>query len=507
MDLRLAFWCAVLLVLVSAKAYGQPWPPLDEPADVESTGAADVAVIVAVEDYVFMPDVPGARTNARDWESFLREGLGVSTVLTLVNEQGVREEMLEAAARAVGQAQEGSTLWFVFIGHGAPAADGSDGYLVGADSQQNPRSIESRGVLRRELLATLEAGPQKRTVVLFDACFSGQTASGQPLAEGIQPAVPVTAVATASIGTVVLAAAQSDEHAGSLPGVNRPAFSYLTLGALRGWADDGDGNVTAAEAVEFARRELLAVPGRRQTPQVFGLENAVLTTGVSEKRPRAGVTEETVEVPVVTTKREPAVDDLYRSPLYARLGVGIAGEVAYERSTLAIEGGAGFRLTDWHSKPHVRLGVNVSYFTRPNDYAQAYDRARDEFAAEFGQTLPPLENGETNHLMMFGVGPGLAWSSHSDFGFALDSFVGPTVAPAGQCQGWSDRFECNRREGILDPAVQLRAALRWRMADIGLFGRWVNAERYYLDLDDGSEETAREAELYAGVTVGFVLDR
>jgi hypothetical protein len=48
----------------------------------------------------------------------------------------------------------------------------------------------------------------------------------------------------------VLSAGKGDQFAGPLPGLGRPAFSWLVLGALRGWGDaDRDGTVTAREAV------------------------------------------------------------------------------------------------------------------------------------------------------------------------------------------------------------------------------------------------------------------
>ena len=39
-------------------------------------------------------------------------------------------------------------LWFVFIGHGAPARDGQDGLLVGFDAQQKARSLSFSKELR-----------------------------------------------------------------------------------------------------------------------------------------------------------------------------------------------------------------------------------------------------------------------------------------------------------------------------------------------------------------------
>ncbi len=58
----------------------------------------------------------------------------------------------------------------------------------------------------------------------------------------------------------------------TLAPTGRPAFSYLVLGALRGWGDaDRDGQVSAEEAVRYAGTAMrVLVKSRTQTPQVHG---------------------------------------------------------------------------------------------------------------------------------------------------------------------------------------------------------------------------------------------
>jgi hypothetical protein len=71
----------------------------------------------------------------------------------------------------------------------------------------------------------------------------------------------------------VMSAAASNQYAGLLPGEQRPAFSYLALGAMRGWGDSNlDGTVTAQEVVDYARNALriLLSGGRAQTPEMAG---------------------------------------------------------------------------------------------------------------------------------------------------------------------------------------------------------------------------------------------
>ena len=148
------------------------------------------------------------------------------------------------AARS--QVRSGGTLWFVFIGHGAPSEDGQDGLLVGWDTQQTASSVYARGLMQGKVLDLLESGNQSQTVAILDACFSGQSGADTSLVAGLQPMIPSYALSSSSRRTVVLSAGSSKQFAGPLPGVSRPAFSYLALGALWGW---GDADATCRAAV------------------------------------------------------------------------------------------------------------------------------------------------------------------------------------------------------------------------------------------------------------------
>lgn len=283
---RAALAACVLLAWGGPAAAGG-WPDLADAGPKIGGGNNDAAVIVGIEDYAFVADIPGAQDNAKAWYAWLTRARGVppAKVTLLRDEEGTRENLAHFASVAAGAVGEGGTLWFVFIGHGAPAPDGSDGLLIGADAQQTIRSLAARGIPRAELLATLGKGAQARTVMVVDACFSGRTPEGKPLAPGLQPLVAVKATPPEG-APIVMSAGRSDQFAGPLPGAERPAFSYLLLGALRGWGDrDGDGSVTAGEAVAYATDALRAlVKDRSQTPELSGPDDA-LTGGAREAGP------------------------------------------------------------------------------------------------------------------------------------------------------------------------------------------------------------------------------
>ncbi len=282
-----ALWIFGGVMLATGGAWAGDWPDLSSPADSGGGGQRDAALIVGIEDYVFAPDVEGALENAGDWYVHLTRarGVPVGNVFLLRDQEGTRENILDKAAAAARRVGKGGTLWVVYIGHGAPGRDGKDGILVGSDAQQSASSLYARSVPQQELFDALKDGKQARTVAIIDACFSGKSNNGRALVEGLQPLLPVRA----QVGEVtVLTAAEGDQFAGPLPGARRPAFSYLALGALRGWADrNKDGDVTPAEVVSYSQDALrVLLRDRSQTPSLSGPgQNAPLSSKTTEVGP------------------------------------------------------------------------------------------------------------------------------------------------------------------------------------------------------------------------------
>jgi formylglycine-generating enzyme required for sulfatase activity len=258
--------------LYAGLALAGGWPDVSEGWSASQAGAKDAALVIAIEDYDKVADVAGARQTGQDWETFFarHRGVPLSRVQLLSDDFATREAILKKAETVAAEVKPGGTLWVVYVGHGAPSRDGEDGLLVGVDARQNPDSLYERSVTRSELEGVLRTGRQSETVLVVDACFSGRRdGSGALLVEDMQPTLATSLAASA--GVTLLSAGRSDEFAGPLPGLSRPGFSYLLLGALRGWGDsDGNGTVTTAEAVEYARGGLSRLQGRTQTPELLG---------------------------------------------------------------------------------------------------------------------------------------------------------------------------------------------------------------------------------------------
>ena len=273
----------LVLMVLGLPALASEWPDLSTPADAgrQRNSANDAALIVAIGDYAGLPDIPGAVQNGRDWHQYFSDSLQIppAQMVLLTDGNAIDEQILKSAREVAEKAGEGGRVWVVFIGHGAVTREGS--VLVAWDAQANPDSISLRSVRQQALLEVVSQGRQAETLMVLDACFSGKDNHGKELLAGLQfmiPPDPPPSTAT------VLTAAGANEFAGALPGEARPAFSYLVLGALRGWGDaNGDGAVTALEASEYAKSTLATtVHGRTQTPEVSGNMEAVLSRSHEE---------------------------------------------------------------------------------------------------------------------------------------------------------------------------------------------------------------------------------
>lgn len=269
--------CLILPLLSCPQTCAQEfWPDLAHVSPAQGGGEKDAAVVVGIEKYVFFDRVYGARENADAWQSYLTGTLNIPAehVALLKDEDASVEQMRRSAAAAVKEVGAGGRVWFIFIGNGAPSKDGRDAMLVGMDARQTADSVIARSMSRNALLRTLAGGKQSKTIVVIDASFNGKSSSGRDLVEGLQPLVTMYPLSVSSDGVdhrlVLLTAAKPDQFSGPLPKASRvrPAFSYLALGALRGWAADKSGKVTAGAVIDFARKALRLAHDHAQVPQL-----------------------------------------------------------------------------------------------------------------------------------------------------------------------------------------------------------------------------------------------
>lgn len=263
-------------------------PSIESPARTGRKAKGESAVVIGIEKYYVIPDVPHAKRDASAFYDFLVYTRGVPGGRVQLLTEGSREHILAAVDRAASEAGRGGRVWIYFAGHGIGDPATQERLLLGDDVRPDAIAFSSRGVPIPEIERRVTSAGAEPLLVL-DTCYAGVSRGGESLVGGTRFVVPSYALENPERGAQWAAAGPS-QLSGPLPEVEHGAFTYFAVGALRGWADgeiDGvrDGKVTAAEANAFVYKALRRMGMLQQQPVWMGDEDLVLSEGVSEKPP------------------------------------------------------------------------------------------------------------------------------------------------------------------------------------------------------------------------------
>ena len=271
------------------------------------------ALLVGVGDYIHenVRDLEAPRHDVDSLQQVLRGDWAFDRVTTLVDHDATRAAILGALDDLIQDTRQGDYVFIYFSGHGtssrdptarvlAALLDPGTGALLPTDL--DPRSPDAGDVLlvgRRDLRPRLlELDRDRDVFVVFDACFSGNTARSllerpEEVAARYQPWPTTAPVAFGSAtlpadgdnegypyrNLVYLSASAEDELAWEIkqkgldkhPTIDGRPHGFLTDSLLRGLAGDADtdrsGVVTLRELSQYARR--LTEDRSPQTPQLL----------------------------------------------------------------------------------------------------------------------------------------------------------------------------------------------------------------------------------------------
>ncbi|MDF1793578.1 MAG: caspase family protein [Thalassobaculaceae bacterium] len=251
-----------------------------------------VAVIIGNRSYSHgLPEVRYAENDARAVRRLLIETLGYRDGNIIDLRNASQAEMLSVFGNA---ADHRGKLWawvkpgvsdvFVYYsGHGVPGLRDRRGYLLPVDA--DPATPEINGVALDLLLANLAKLDARSTVVMVEACFSGNSAAGW-LLRSASPVYVLTEAPPRPAGMSVITAAQGDQVASWDDPMRLGLFTRHMLDALlQGAADsgrggNGDGTVTLGELETYLDDELTysarRLHRRMQRASVLGDPKSVL---------------------------------------------------------------------------------------------------------------------------------------------------------------------------------------------------------------------------------------
>jgi len=340
-----------LLLGVTTAAAGS-LPSLERPLKTGDVAPDDAAVIIGNERYVYAPEVPFAERDSDLVYDYLVYTRGVHASRVTLLQTTSREKILAALADGASAVGRDGILWVYFAGHGIADPETGERTLLGSDAELDQVSIQARGIRTSELTESARR-EGVRAVVIVDACFGGSGRDGESLMEGKRFAVPVATTPGVPEELIVMwSATSASELASPLEEVGHGAFTYLAVGALRGWADGEldqapDGLVTAGEAQAFVHRSLRHLDLRDQQPTLHGSEAWTLSSSsVLEPPPEFGLGQYTP-----SRRAGWILDGSLAAAGVALLATGAALEVRVKRDEDAAS----------RSETAVRGGINTTY--------------------------------------------------------------------------------------------------------------------------------------------------
>lgn len=317
-------------------AVTDPWPDVAREARSDKSGARDAALVVAVQRRGTLPHLPHARVSGEEWARFFPNVLGVPTerVTTLFDAAATPSAIASALRVAAARVAPGARLWFVAVGYAE------------VNQWDMPSTLASS---EAQLISVLDVLPEDARKLAWMTL--------KPVRAGALPAT------TFSITSPT-----------ALPGASRSAFSYLLMGALRGWGDrDHDSRVTALEAAAYVDLTLRSLAPSGSSP------------------PRASASDDLAcsELTTLSVAREPApnVDELAPrgtaatpEPVYSMAGPNTRPSLLYSRAEQEVDEtvsrctwsavAAGYAQSWWGASTHlsqVEAALNGAYALRKLD--------------------------------------------------------------------------------------------------------------------------------------------
>ena len=132
------------------------WPdykPLVAPTEL---GEYDSALVISIEDYLYLPDYRGAEVSADTWKKWLAESRGIPMErIQHLSETEATKENIEKALKSMGKVTpKRGTFWIIYIGHGG--AYKGQALLIPSDMEPTKKGIKKGQFAWEELQKWLE---------------------------------------------------------------------------------------------------------------------------------------------------------------------------------------------------------------------------------------------------------------------------------------------------------------------------------------------------------------
>lgn len=249
----LALMLLSALALAPSAAPAAVLPDVEPAIQTSERASRDAALVIGNEGYRELPQATYAGLDAPAFQDWLVRSLGIRTRSVSSVQGASADQMRSEVKKAARKVSKGGALWVYYAGHGTLTDDGKRA-LVGIDA--SPDDIGA-GSLPLAELAAIVAKERRvaRVMLVVDAGFGPLSRDGIELVPGRSVALSED-LATLPDKVVPWLADGGAATAASFGPGKHGQFTWLVLGALRGWADGEvngarDAKVTIEEAQAY----------------------------------------------------------------------------------------------------------------------------------------------------------------------------------------------------------------------------------------------------------------
>ncbi len=237
---------------------------------------ADWGLIIGIEQYARLPQVPFARKDALVMRQYFHKVLGIpqENIIMLLDNNATKARIEGFVKHYLPEKVSGQTrLYIYFAGHGAPDIKAGTACLVPYDG--DTRFLNTTSYQLKKLYADLDKLRIEQTYVFLDSCFSGVAArASDMLDKGTRPAlIHVDDVALKSSKVVAFSASSAGETSNAYEETRHGLFTFFLLKAMRGDADvNADHELSVEEVYDYVSRQVSKTARRmgiEQNPNIL----------------------------------------------------------------------------------------------------------------------------------------------------------------------------------------------------------------------------------------------
>ena len=217
-----------------------------------------VAIIIGIEKYeTTKVKALFANNDAKLFSYFANKSLGInqSNIKLLIDNEATRlNTILTIKTWLPRKIVKNETELFVFFsGHGYPAKDGA--YIIPHNG--DPRVLEESALSQKYLIEQIMKFKPKSVTMFFDACYSGQSNTGEALVAGLKPIKMVVKEGAIPENVNIFSSSRIDQTSSTIKEAKHGIFSYYLMKGLQGDADQNENNkITNQELSDYLKKHV-----------------------------------------------------------------------------------------------------------------------------------------------------------------------------------------------------------------------------------------------------------